>query len=142
MLSPNNRTGVLVKVTITTVGTLHTDPHTSYEDGLFVDLSNQLRNPADDPAMRHLTGLDKKVADHVLGTSGAMTIVERIAVSAKGLLDSYADKRHQLVKVTIACRGGRHRSVAIAEAVAQYLRGEGIGVEVDHLHIERPVVEG
>ena len=141
MMSPNNPTGALAKVVITTIGTLHA-PGGPVEDGLYFDLSDKLRNPADDPAMRYLTGLDPKVRDHVLATPGAMPVVERIAESAKAVLQSYADKRHKLVKVTVACRGGRHRSVAIAEAAAQYLRGDGIGVEVDHQHIDRPVVEG
>ncbi|WP_372496897.1 RapZ C-terminal domain-containing protein [Streptomyces shenzhenensis] len=34
--------------------------------------------------------------------------------------------------------GGRHRSVAIAEEIAAYLRAGG--VEVEHRHIDRPVL--
>lgn len=39
-------------------------------------------------------------------------------------------------------RGGHHRSVAIAEQVAEYLRAEDdIRVEVEHPHVALPVVE-
>jgi UPF0042 nucleotide-binding protein len=91
--------------------------------------------------MRERTGLDRGVRDHVLNTAGAMRIVEQIAESAKGVLDGYADRRNRLVRVTVACRGGRHRSVAIAEEAARYLRTGGIGVEVEHRHIHLPVVQ-
>ncbi|MBC3844701.1 hypothetical protein GXW82_44405 [Streptacidiphilus sp. 4-A2] len=115
MLSPNNRPASWSRSSSTPSARCTPDLR-SHEDGLFMDLSGQLGNPAADPAMRQLTGLDKKVADHVLGTSGAMPMVERIAVSAKAILDSYADKRHKVVRATIASRNGRHRSVAVAEA--------------------------
>jgi UPF0042 nucleotide-binding protein len=138
-MSPRNPTGVLVKVVITTIGLRH--PKVDVDGGLYFDVSRTLRNPADDPAMRQLTGLHPAVRDHVLGTPGAMRLVEEIAESAKTLLLSYKDKRRRIVHVTIACAGGRHRSVALAEAAADYLRGDGIGVEVDHRHIDLPVIQ-
>ncbi|MFH9439230.1 RapZ C-terminal domain-containing protein [Streptomyces rochei] len=131
----------LVQVTIRTIGTLHPDALALVEEGLFFDLGDKLRNPHHDPAMRYRTGLDDEVRDHVLSTPGAMAVTTRIAESAKALLFSYANRKHQLVHVTIACRGGRHRSAAIAEQVAEYLRIDEIGVEVDHQHIHLPVVE-
>jgi UPF0042 nucleotide-binding protein len=140
-MSPLNPTGVLVKVVITTIGTLHLQARDLVDDGLYFDLSDKLRNPADDQALRYLTGLDPKVRDHVLNTPGAMQMVEQIAESARAVVESYADKRHRVVHVTVACRGGRHRSVAVAEAAAQYLRTGGIGVECDHRHIDLPVVK-
>lgn len=130
----------LVQVVVQSIGLLHPGARSLISDGLFYDLSGRLRNPADDKRLVQMTGLDRAVRDYVLGTPGAMQIVERIAEEARGAL-SYADKRLKLVRVTVACRGGRHRSVAIAEEVARYLRTEGVGVEVDHRHIHLPVVE-
>src|SRR5690606_35809558 len=46
-----------------------------------------------------------------------------------------------LTRVHVACRGGRHRSVAVAEEIARELRREGIGVEVYHRDIDKPVGE-
>lgn len=128
-----------IQVTISSMGTLH--PEGRIEDGLYFDLGGKLRNPHHDPAMRYRTGLDSQVRDHVLATPGAMDLVERIAESAMAVLHDYADKRGRLVHVTLSCRGGRHRSVAIAEETAAYLRAHGVGVEVDHQHIHLPVVE-
>ncbi|WP_187645498.1 RNase adapter RapZ [Streptomyces sp. TRM49041] len=58
------------------------------------------------------------------------------------VLCGYAEPRRRLVKVTVACREGRHRSMAIAEQVAEYLRAEeDICVVVEHPHIGLPVIE-
>jgi len=130
----------LMQITIQTIGTLHPGALALVEDGLYFDLGNQLRNPFDDPAMRDKTGLDREVSDHVLSTPGAMEWIERIAESAKAVLLGYANSRRRLVHVTVACKGGRHRSVALAEAAADYLRLDDIAVQVDHRHIDRPVV--
>lgn len=130
----------LTQVVIQSIGLLHPGARTLIGNGLYYDLSDRLRNPADDKRLRQMTGLDAAVRDHVLGTPGAMQIVERIAEEARGAL-SYADKKSKLVRVTVACRGGRHRSVAIAEEAARYLRTDGIGVEVEHRHINLPVIE-
>ncbi|MFH8410683.1 hypothetical protein ACH4FX_38820 [Streptomyces sp. NPDC018019] len=130
-----------VQVVIQTIGTRHPDAITLIEDGLYFDLGNRLRNPHDDPAMRYRTGLDDDVREHVLATPGAAGIAEKIAESAKAVFFDYAGPRRRLVKVTVACRGGRHRSVAIAEQAAEYLRTAGVGVETDHRHINRPVID-
>ncbi|WP_354641085.1 RNase adapter RapZ [Kitasatospora camelliae] len=137
--TPEN--GGPVQIAIDTIGTLHPGTAALIRDGLYFDLGGRFRNPHDDPAMRYRTGLDPEVRDHVLDTPGVMRMVEEIAESAAAVLRSYADPRHRLVNVTIACRGGRHRSVAVAEAVAAYLRTAGIGVEVRHRHIDQPVIE-
>lgn len=131
----------LTQIVIHTIGTLHPDALHAIPDGLYYDLGGRFRNPHDDPAMRYRTGLDPQVREHVLTTDGVMPMVERIAESAKAVLVTYADPRLNLVNVTVACRGGRHRSVAVAESVAAYLRTDGFGVEVDHHHINLPVIE-
>lgn len=136
-----HETNGTVQVLIQTIGTLHPGALTLIEDGLYFDYSNRLRNPHDDPAMRYRTGLDDDVRDHVLSTPGAMQEVTRIAESAKALLFSYANPHQRLVRVTVACRGGKHRSVAIAEQVAEYLRIDEVGVEVEHHHINQPVIQ-
>ncbi|MFI5868362.1 hypothetical protein [Streptomyces sp. NPDC051546] len=131
----------LVQVVIQTIGTLHDDALALAADTLFFDLGGKLRNPHSDPAMRYRTGLDPAVREHVLTTPGANDEINRIMGQTTALLNGYADRRGKLVRVTVACRGGRHRSVAIAEQAAEYLRAEGVGVEVEHRHIHLPVVE-
>lgn len=130
----------LVQVTIRTIGLLHPAAADRIENGLFYDLSNELRNPHHDPAMRYKTGLDPDVRDHVRATPGAATWAARIARDAQTLA-SAAGPTGKLVHVTVACRGGRHRSVAIAEWAAELLNAAGPRAEVEHLHIGLPVVQ-
>jgi UPF0042 nucleotide-binding protein len=65
----------------------------------------------------------------------------KIAESAKDLSYSYSHRLDGTVHVTVACRGGRHRSVAAAELAADYLRTDEVAVTVEHLHINNPVVQ-
>ncbi|MGW4796852.1 RapZ C-terminal domain-containing protein [Nonomuraea sp. NPDC004297] len=69
-----------------------------------------------------------------------MEIVGRTADQLRALVDGWGNPSRRLVRGFFFCRGGRHRSVVIAEEVATWLRGAGIGVEVDHLDINEPVV--
>jgi RNase adaptor protein for sRNA GlmZ degradation len=139
MSNPDSRvdTGE-VRTVITTAGELHDPLPECTAPVTFVDLRTALRNPADDPTMIDMTGLDAKVRDHVLNTPGAQQIIEDVVGR---LLAAYAwtgaTGRRQ--DVLIICMGGRHRSVAIAEAIAARLRSLGHGVEVEHRDIDKPV---
>jgi UPF0042 nucleotide-binding protein len=82
--------------------------------------------------LKKLTGLDKKVQDFVLKQDGAenfsKTINELINVTTPG----YVREGKKYVTVAIGCTGGKHRSVTIAEKVAQELKNNGAKVRVVH----------
>ncbi|NEE35368.1 hypothetical protein G3M53_59370 [Streptomyces sp. SID7982] len=131
-----------VVAVIRSVGVRHEGAHELVTDGLYLDLRRALRNPADDPAMRYRTGLDSDVCEHVLATPGAREVIARTAVQLRALADEVPLGR--LVRLTVACQGGRHRSVAVAEAVARRVWegwGREYGIEVEHHHIDRPVLD-
>ncbi len=131
----------MIRVVITTYGTLH-GPAPADGDALLIDLSEALRNPHQDPELRYRTGLDPIVRHHVLTTPGADRIVSLNVDRIRALNTVHTMQvQPMLTRVHIACRGGRHRSVAIAEEIARELRREGIGTEVHHRDIDRPVVE-
>lgn len=136
--SPAAMYSPLVKVRIRTEGCLH--PDFSPGDALTVDLSRALRNPHSDPSMRYRTGLDREVRQHVLTTPGARQVIDRTVDRILAAM-TYHDALGEVTDVLIYCKGGRHRSVAIAEAVAVELRTMGVNVEVEHRHIDRPVVQ-
>ena len=131
----------MIRVVITTFGTLH-GPAPAEGDALLIDLSEALRNPHRDPALRYRNGLDPVVRHHVLATPGADRVVS-LNVDRIRALNTVHTMQVQpiLTRVHVACRGGRHRSVAVAEEIARELRREGIGVEVYHRDINKPVVE-
>ncbi|MFH8387157.1 hypothetical protein ACH4E7_40660 [Kitasatospora sp. NPDC018058] len=137
---PDRQPPGLVKVQFHSVGTLHPGAITEINPGLYYDLTRALSNPFDDPQMRHLTGLEPEVRDHVFATPGADTWAEHIITETRSLL-AVADPAGRLVHVTLACRGGRHRSVVLCERAAQMLRdNHETAVEVIHHHVLRPVV--
>ncbi|MFZ4240861.1 RapZ C-terminal domain-containing protein [Streptomyces murinus] len=130
-----------VAAVIRSIGVRHDGAHQLVTDGLYLDLRRALRNPADDPAMRYQTGLDDAVRDHVLATPGARELIARTDVQLRALADEVQPGR--LVRLTVACQGGRHRSVAIAEAVARRVWerwGGEYGVDVEHHHVDHPVL--
>lgn len=100
-----------------------------------LDVRDSLRNPHHDPDMRHLTGLDAQVADHVRFTPRALAIISGTAVLASL---HHTGKRD--VTVAFGCVGGRHRSVALAEALAASLRFRRLAVEVVHRDIDKPLL--
>jgi RNase adaptor protein for sRNA GlmZ degradation len=132
----------LIQILIVSYGAGHNDPPDG--DALDIDLRDALRNPPDDPAVRdrmaRLTGLDEQVRRYVLATPGAHKVIESIADRAQALFRHYYDPRLLMLRVHIRCQGGRHRSVAVAEEVAVWLRARGVGVEVEHRHIDRPLL--
>jgi UPF0042 nucleotide-binding protein len=138
MQTTHRPTRGLTSVVIRSIGVRHDKAIQRLSDGLYLDLSEALRNPADDPTMRYRTGLDEDVRAHVLSTPGALPTVMRTVAQVHALLAAAEPGR--LVHLTVSCRGGRHRSVAVAEAVGEYLWMDGVGVEVEHLDIDRPVL--
>ncbi|MGW6971658.1 RapZ C-terminal domain-containing protein [Streptomyces sp. NPDC054952] len=93
-----------VTAVIRSIGVRHDGAHQLVIDGLYLDLSKALRNPADDPAMRYLTGLHREVYAHVLRTPGARGLIVRTAVQLRALADEVP--RGHLVRLTVACQGG------------------------------------
>lgn len=129
----------LVRVVITSYGVRHgAAPRAATRRPVKVDLTTALRNPADDPKMIQMTGLDAKVRKHVMATPGARKIVENaLEQTGKALITA---PKNQLVEVFTFCQGGRHRSVAVAEELAAALRANGIQTEVEHRDVKKPVL--
>ena len=128
-----------VQCVITSYGVLH--GLAPEGDVLTLDLRRALRNPHHDPAMRHLTGLDPAVRDHVLATPGAERLINGAVFRVIAQLEGYAQPRNLRADLHVYCQGGRHRSVAAAEEIARRLRALGVHVEVEHRDIAKPVVQ-
>ena len=101
------------------------------EADLLIDV-RFLPNPFYDPEMRNLTGLDAKVASFVLDNPTTIKFMKQW----EGLLDvalpGYVQEGKPVLSIAIGCTGGQHRSVAIASATANYLKGRGYRVNLSH----------
>ncbi len=95
-----------------------------------------LPNPHYEPELRPLTGRDPRVVQYV-GRDGALEgFYEHLHPMLDYLLPQYRQEGKAHLVVGIACTGGRHRSVAIAEHLgARYADSEGYLVDVTHRDI-------
>ncbi|MFE1613001.1 RapZ C-terminal domain-containing protein [Streptomyces sp. DT197] len=100
-----------------------------------------LHNPARDPALLHGTGLNDAVREHALAAPRALDLINRSAAQVLALAERTPPGR--LVRLTVACQGGRHRSVAVAEEVARRIWeawGGAYAVEAEHHHVDHPLL--
>ena len=96
-----------------------------------------LKNPYWVDELRHLTGKDQAVADYVLSQPGARDFALGYADLLAPMLAGYLAELKPFVTIAIGCTGGKHRSVACAEAIAKRLREHGHSVRVMHRDIGR-----
>jgi UPF0042 nucleotide-binding protein len=96
-----------------------------------------LANPYWVSELRHLTGRDAAVSAYVLGLEGAREFVDRYLAAIEPALNGYRTEQKPYVTIAIGCTGGKHRSVAIAELMAERLREHGQRVRVMHRDLGR-----
>jgi UPF0042 nucleotide-binding protein len=96
-----------------------------------------LANPHFEPQLRPKTGLDKDVADYVLENERTVELLARLGGFLEYLLERYDAEGKAYLTIGIGCTGGRHRSVAVATALAERLRQGGREVNVQHRDVEK-----
>jgi UPF0042 nucleotide-binding protein len=101
-----------------------------------------LRNPHWDNELRPLTGLDELVGDYIAADEAYAESVGKIEDLLVTLLPRYRAEGKSYVSIAFGCTGGRHRSVHVAERVAQRLRSEGFSPTVEHRDLASRASEG
>jgi UPF0042 nucleotide-binding protein len=96
-----------------------------------------LPNPHWIPELRPRTGLDREVADYVLGQPGAEEFVQRWVELIAGVSGGYLRQGKRFAQVAIGCTGGKHRSVTVTEEVVRRLQGQGIDARAYHRDLGR-----
>lgn len=91
-----------------------------------------LPNPYWVPSLRELTGADKDVSDYVLHQEGAEEFIEAYASLLLGTTQGFEREGKRYMTIAIGCTGGKHRSVAIAEALAKRLGAAGFPANTHH----------
>ena len=79
-----------------------------------------LPNPHWQPALRELTGLDAPVRDFLTGQADVERMFATVSQFLETWLPSFAHSDRSQLTVGIGCTGGRHRSVYMAERLAQH----------------------
>jgi UPF0042 nucleotide-binding protein len=96
-----------------------------------------LPNPYFVEALRERSGLEPAVAAYVLESEAGSAFFKRLCDFVEFLLPQYDGEGKAYVTVGIGCTGGRHRSVAMTEALAAWLRDQGREVNLEHRDVER-----
>ena len=96
-----------------------------------------LPNPYWDESLRPLTGLDPRVAADVLGREGAQDFLDAYERLVGVVSEGYLREGKRYATVAIGCTGGKHRSVAMAEALTERLRAAGAATVCIHRDLGR-----
>ena len=102
-----------------------------YKHGLPMDAdlvfdARFLPNPYYVDDLRPLCGLDRPVFEFVFGYQQTRTFMQKLEELIDFLLPLYIEEGKLALTVAIGCTGGRHRSVAIASALNDYLTAKGV----------------
>lgn len=96
-----------------------------------------LPNPYFEGRLRERSGHDPEVIDFVLNNPLGTALFERLCDLCKFLVPLYDQEGKAYVTIGVGCTGGRHRSVAVVEALAESIRSTGREVNVEHRDVER-----
>ncbi len=121
-------------VTFMSFGFKHGPPR---EEDLAFDV-RFLPNPHYEPELRDLTGRDQAVIDYVARDGRLEQLYERLHPLLDFLLPQYVAEGKAHLVIAVGCTGGRHRSVAIAEHLAErYRASEDLVVALAHRDIDK-----
>ena len=96
-----------------------------------------LPNPHWVDELRPLTGLDPAVRDYVLEQSDTKQFLDKLDDLLAFLLPNYVGEGKSYLSVAIGCTGGHHRSVVLAEEIAEIFRRNGFEPAVLHRDVAK-----
>lgn len=96
-----------------------------------------LPNPHWVEELRPHTGLETNVRDYVLEAPFTRKYLERLTAFVAFMLPGFIKEGKTQLVIAMGCTGGRHRSVALAEALGAFLKAEGYRVTVDHRDVDK-----
>lgn len=93
-------------------------------------------NPYWVPSLKKLTGNNKKVKDFVFKHEIANQFVDSVHELLNSMVPGYISEGKYHLNIAFGCTGGHHRSVAVANAVADVFKGDGMRVRVNHRDLD------
>lgn len=94
-----------------------------------------IKNPFYIEELKNLNGLDGDVIDYVLRNRITEKFMSKVLDMLSFLIPKYVDEGKKQLIIGIGCTGGKHRSVAIADAIGESLRGKKFSVFIEHRDI-------
>src|SRR5262249_26718998 len=96
-----------------------------------------LPNPHFVPKLRKYSGQDARVRRYIRSFSQTGEFLRRTESLLKFLIPHYIREGKSYLTIAFGCTGGRHRSVMMAESMADALGGRGYATKVVHRDIEK-----
>ena len=95
-----------------------------------------LPNPYWVPSLKKLTGNNKKVVSYIFRNGMADQFVDSVHILLRAMVPGYINEGKYHLNIAFGCTGGHHRSVAIANAVAEKFKADGMRVRVNHRDLD------
>ncbi len=96
-----------------------------------------LPNPHYIAALREKTGLDESVRSFLFGYRQTIDLMEHLERLMNFLLPQYVEEGKTALVIAIGCTGGKHRSVALTRALADFIRQKGFSASENHRDMTR-----
>jgi UPF0042 nucleotide-binding protein len=100
-----------------------------------------LPNPHWVDRLRPLPGSDEKVRSYVIGQRAYGEFIRRVRALLDVVVPGYVSEGKSYLTLAVGCTGGRHRSVVVADELAEYFRKRGHPVGVEHRDLYRDYVD-
>lgn len=91
-----------------------------------------LPNPYWEPSLRHLCGKDAPIKEFFEAAPDVKKMIEDITTFLDRWIPYYQNFQRPYLTIAIGCTGGQHRSVYIAERVAEALEGKHAPIKTRH----------
>jgi len=105
--------------------------------GGFVFDARSLPNPGREERFSTFTGKDAPVVDYLKQRESVHQFLASVVSLVDASVNDYQHRGFKNLMVSFGCTGGQHRSVYLAEQLAEHLRGRnGVEVVVRHLELE------
>ena len=99
-------------------------------------------NPFYIPELKPYSGNDEPVKRYVLDQVETKGFVSRLDDMLKFLIPNYIKEGKRQLIISIGCTGGRHRSVAIANAIYEQLNANNFNARIEHRDIGEDLHKG
>jgi UPF0042 nucleotide-binding protein len=96
-----------------------------------------LPNPHWVPELRPFPGTDPAVRDYVQASERYRSYLDRLQALLDVSLPGYVAEGKSYLTIAIGCTGGHHRSIVVAEELAEWIRDRGLPTVLVHRDVER-----
>jgi RNase adaptor protein for sRNA GlmZ degradation len=108
---------------------------TGHGGGFVFDLRS-LPNPGREERFKNLTGKDGPVIDYLRPLDSVHQYFGNVTSLVDAAVSNYESRGFKHIMISFGCTGGQHRSVYMAEALANHLRSRKVEVVLRHLGLE------